>query len=39
MTVRHLESMIRLSEASAKMRLKDYVKNEDIELVYSYSSF
>jgi DNA replication licensing factor MCM2 len=31
-TVRHLESMIRMSEASAKMNLRDYVRSDDIDL-------
>ncbi|KAF3235827.1 MCM DNA helicase complex subunit [Orbilia oligospora] len=31
-TVRHLESIIRLSEAFAKMRLSDYVQARDIDL-------
>jgi len=31
-TVRHLESMIRMSEASAKMHLRDYVRSDDIDL-------
>jgi DNA replication licensing factor MCM2 len=31
-TVRHLESMIRMAEASAKMHLRDYVRRDDIDL-------
>ncbi|KAK8854535.1 hypothetical protein IAR55_003274 [Kwoniella newhampshirensis] len=31
-TVRHLESMIRMSEASAKMHLREYVRSDDIDL-------
>ena len=31
-TVRHLESMIRMSEASAKMNLRDTVRGDDIDL-------
>ncbi|ODN83499.1 hypothetical protein L202_01633 [Cryptococcus amylolentus CBS 6039] len=31
-TVRHLESMIRMAEASAKMHLRDYVRGDDIDL-------
>ncbi|KAF9451935.1 MCM-domain-containing protein [Macrolepiota fuliginosa MF-IS2] len=31
-TVRHLESMIRMSEASAKMALREYVRSDDIDL-------
>jgi DNA replication licensing factor MCM2 len=31
-TVRHLESMIRMSEASAKMNLREYVRSDDIDL-------
>ena len=31
-TVRHLESMIRMAEASAKMHLRDYVRSDDIDL-------
>ncbi|POW15502.1 hypothetical protein PSTT_02107, partial [Puccinia striiformis] len=31
-TVRHLESMIRMSEASAKIHLREYVRSDDIDL-------
>ena len=31
-TVRHLESIIRMSEASAKMALREYVRADDIDL-------
>lgn len=31
-TVRHLESMIRMAEASAKMALREYVRADDINL-------
>ncbi|KIY50330.1 DNA replication licensing factor cdc19 [Fistulina hepatica ATCC 64428] len=31
-TVRHLESMIRMAEASAKMSLREYVRSDDIDL-------
>lgn len=31
-TVRHLESMIRMAEASAKMALREYVRTDDIDL-------
>lgn len=31
-TVRHLESMIRMSEASAKMSLREYVRSDDIDV-------
>ncbi|XP_006461167.1 hypothetical protein AGABI2DRAFT_204733 [Agaricus bisporus var. bisporus H97] len=31
-TVRHLESMIRMSEASARMALREYVRSDDIDL-------
>ncbi|KAF4674076.1 MCM DNA helicase complex subunit [Perkinsus chesapeaki] len=31
MTVRHIESMIRMAEASAKMELRDYVTSKDID--------
>lgn len=34
-TVRHLESMIRMAEASAKMHLRDYVRGDDIDLAIS----
>ncbi|CCL98347.1 uncharacterized protein FIBRA_00342 [Fibroporia radiculosa] len=34
-TVRHLESMIRMSEASAKMALREYVRADDIDLAIS----
>jgi len=32
MTVRHVESIIRMSEAHAKMHLRDYVRDEDVNL-------
>ncbi|KAI8982192.1 MCM2/3/5 family-domain-containing protein [Mycotypha africana] len=31
-TVRHLESMIRLAEANAKMHLREYVRAEDVDM-------
>ena len=31
-TVRHLESVIRMAEASAKMALREYVRADDIDL-------
>ncbi|KIY67746.1 MCM-domain-containing protein [Cylindrobasidium torrendii FP15055 ss-10] len=31
-TVRHLESMIRMAEASAKMSLREYVRSDDIDI-------
>ncbi|GAA5930534.1 hypothetical protein JCM1841_003160 [Sporobolomyces salmonicolor] len=31
-TVRHLESMIRMAESSAKMHLREYVRSDDIDL-------
>lgn len=31
-TVRHIESMIRMAEASAKMHLRDHVREEDVNL-------
>ncbi|KAL5506953.1 MCM2 [Sanghuangporus vaninii] len=34
-TVRHLESMIRMAEASAKMHLREYVRGDDIDLAIS----
>ena len=34
-TVRHLESMIRMAEASAKMALREYVRPDDIDLAIS----
>ena len=34
-TVRHLESMIRMAEASAKMALREYVRADDIDLAIS----
>lgn len=34
-TVRHLESMIRMAEASAKMHLREYVRSDDIDLAIS----
>ena len=32
MTVRHVESMIRMAEAHAKMHLRDYVRQDDLDL-------
>ena len=34
-TVRHLESVIRMAEASAKMALREYVRADDIDLAIS----
>ncbi|KAG1862569.1 MCM-domain-containing protein [Suillus subalutaceus] len=34
-TVRHLESMIRMAEASAKMSLREYVRADDIDMAIS----
>jgi DNA replication licensing factor MCM2 len=34
-TVRHLESMIRMAEASAKMALREFVRADDIDLAIS----
>lgn len=34
-TVRHLESMIRMAEASAKMHLREYVRADDVDLAIS----
>lgn len=34
-TIRHLESIIRMSEASAKMALREYVRADDIDLAIS----
>lgn len=34
-TVRHLESMIRMAEASAKMALREYVRGDDIDVAIS----
>ena len=31
-TVRHIESIVRMSEAHAKMHLRDYVRSDDIDL-------
>ncbi|ORY94855.1 MCM2/3/5 family-domain-containing protein [Syncephalastrum racemosum] len=31
-TVRHLESMVRLAEAHAKMHLRDYVRSDDVDV-------
>ena len=36
-TVRHLESMIRMAEASARMSLREYVRADDIDLAISVS--
>jgi len=33
--VRHLESLIRIAEASARMQLRSYVRNDDIDLAIS----
>jgi DNA replicative helicase MCM subunit Mcm2 (Cdc46/Mcm family) len=32
MTVRHVESMIRMAEAHAKLHLRDYVRQDDLDL-------
>eukprot|EP01133_Synstelium_polycarpum_P003989 gene3989-4619_t len=32
MTVRHVESIVRMSEAHAKMHLRDYVRDEDVNM-------
>ena len=32
MNVRHVESIIRMSEAHAKMHLRDYVRDEDVNM-------
>jgi MCM AAA-lid domain len=34
-TVRHLESMIRMAEASARMSLREYVRADDVDLAIS----
>lgn len=31
-TVRHLESIIRMAEASAKMALREYVRSDDVDM-------
>ncbi|KAI9505952.1 DNA replication licensing factor MCM2 [Coemansia spiralis] len=31
-TVRHIEAMVRLAEAHARMHLRDYVRNDDVEV-------
>lgn len=31
-TVRHLESIVRMSQASAKMHLREYVRSDDVDL-------
>lgn len=31
-TVRHLESMLRMAEASAKMHLREFVRSDDVDL-------
>src|SRR5882724_5405596 len=36
-TVRHLESMIRMAEASAKMHLREYVRADDVDVAISVS--
>ena len=33
--VRHIESMIRMSEASARMHLRDHVRDEDVDVAIS----
>jgi DNA replication licensing factor MCM2 len=35
MTVRHLESMLRMAEANAKMHLRDVVRSDDIDMAIS----
>lgn len=32
MTVRHVESMLRMAEANAKMHLRDYVNDGDVNM-------
>ncbi|EGG23394.1 MCM family protein [Cavenderia fasciculata] len=32
MTIRHVESMVRMAEAHAKMHLRDYVRDEDVNM-------
>jgi DNA replication licensing factor MCM2 len=32
MTVRHLESILRMAEAHARMHLRDYVRSDDIDM-------
>ena len=32
MTARHIESIIRMSEAFAKMHLRDYVRDDDVNM-------
>jgi DNA replicative helicase MCM subunit Mcm2 (Cdc46/Mcm family) len=34
-TVRHIESIIRIAEANAKMHLREFVRDEDINLAIS----
>ena len=34
-TLRHLESMVRMAEASAKMQLREYVRADDVDLAIS----
>jgi DNA replicative helicase MCM subunit Mcm2 (Cdc46/Mcm family) len=38
-TVRHLESMIRMAEASARMHLREFVRSSDIDLAISAAIF
>lgn len=37
-TVRHLESIIRMAEAYAKMHLRDYVNDDDIDTSLGYEA-
>lgn len=36
-TVRHLESMIRLAEAYAKMHLREYIRSDDVTVTINFA--
>ena len=38
-TVRHLESIIRMAESHAKMHLRSYVSDDDIDTALGYDTF
>ena len=35
-TVRHIESIIRMAEANARMHLRDFVRDDDVNVVRQY---
>ena len=37
--VRHIESIMRMAEASARMNLRDHVREDDVDMAIKVSSF